>query len=282
MKNEITLIIPDLHHRVDEAEKIISIIGADKIIFLGDYFDDYNDTPEMVKYTCDWLIRSVKQPNRIHLFGNHDAQYAYEYKELRCSGYEHWKHLLIQDKINHKIWNQLKWFYFLDNQWLITHAGLHRNNVPDDILKMKDDRKKFIESISMWLEREIKIGFNKIADNKRHWVFNAGWARGGCGKTGGITWCDFNNEFLCIPGINQILGHTPQRVEPSWNHLAESGMVVHYKDSQWTPTPPPGGSFPTVLDNPNLSSNICLDVLGNTHWMLWDGKTIKIGNYRNL
>ena len=66
MNNEIVLIIPDIHHKVDEVEKIIRSVGADKVIFLGDYFDNIDDTPEVVKYTCDWLVHSVKMPNRIH------------------------------------------------------------------------------------------------------------------------------------------------------------------------------------------------------------------------
>jgi len=281
MNNEIVLIIPDIHHKVDEVEKIIRSVGADKVIFLGDYFDNIDDTPEVVKYTCDWLVHSVKMPNRIHLFGNHDVHYAFPYKKLECTGYEQWKYWLIQDITENKIWNNLKWFYFLNNRWLLTHAGLHRNNVPDKILQLKNDRKNFIENISNWLKQEIRIGLNKIANNQYSWIFNAGKSRNGPFQVGGITWCDFNREFLCVPGINQIVGHSPQLGEPNWNYLSESGMVVHYKASQWTP--PSGGSSPVgVLDNPKLSSNICLEVVGNMHWMIWNGKTVEIGNYRNL
>ena len=36
------------------------------------------------------------------------------------------------------------------------------------------------------------------------------------------------------------------------------------------------------LDSPNSSVNIDLDVWGNIHWAIWDGKTMKLGNYNDL
>ena len=146
--NKITLIIPDLHLKWKQAEKIIASVGADEIILLGDYFDDFNDDPASVKETCEWLEASVAKPNRIHLFGNHDQHYAYPYRSFQCSGYAQWKYFIIHDSINPKLWDKVKWFHFLDNRWLLCHGGLHELNVPPNITKFRTNRTKFVAELT--------------------------------------------------------------------------------------------------------------------------------------
>lgn len=280
--NKITLIIPDLHHRWEQAEKIIAAVGADEVLFLGDYFDDFGDNPAMVKATTDWLEDSVAKPNRIHLWGNHDVHYAFVYKTFQCSGYEQWKYFIVHDSINPKVWDKLKFYHFLDNKWLLTHAGLHKLNVPDSIKKFRKDRPKFVLELSGWLDHEIRKGFNAAADGNGSWIFNAGAARWGHQRVGGITWCDFQREFFPVQGINQIVGHTPSGVgHPQWCMLGRDPLntdgKVWYRYEN-------GEAFfkPENLDDVDLSYNLNLDVLGNTHYGIWNGKELKIGNYRDL
>ena len=89
--NRHVLIIPDIHLKWERVNRVINHVGADEIIFLGDYFDDFNDTPEQVDEMVSWLEHSAKQPNRIHLFGNHDMHYAFSDAGFQCSGFEQWK-----------------------------------------------------------------------------------------------------------------------------------------------------------------------------------------------
>lgn len=277
MSNQITLIIPDLHHRWYQAERIIQTVGADQIVFLGDYFDDFGDTPEMVKDTCDWLESSVQRPNRTHLFGNHDQHYAYEYQTFRCSGYEQWKYFIIHDTLNQKVWDELKWYYFVDNRWLLTHGGLHKSLVPESILAKRTDRQLYVKELSDFLDQSIRQGIQDGANHKSSWVFNAGHARWGTQKVGGITWCDYLREFNPFKGMNQIVGHTPcdKGMPWHWTRINDDGNVLHPQYKNWHPTP-------EQLDNPDLSANICLDVHGNTHWAVWNGKKLEIGNYKDL
>ncbi|HOT89801.1 MAG TPA: metallophosphoesterase, partial [Bacteroidales bacterium] len=241
-KNPTTLIIPDLHHKWKQAEEIIKSVKSDQIIFLGDYFDDFNDTPGQVKNTCDWLKSSLSKPNRIHLFGNHDQHYAYSYSKFRCSGYEQWKYYIIRDNIDSKLWNKLKWFHFLDNQWLISHGGLHTLNLPDNIKKCwKKGRSEFIVKLTEYLNDEIYKGFQDIFNNKSSWVFSAGYSRGGIHRVGGITWCDFVREFKPFQGINQIVGHTPQSLPPHWCILKKppshrGGEIVYRPIETYNPS----------------------------------------------
>ena len=278
--NKITLIIPDLHHRWEQAEKIIASVGADEVIFLGDYFDDFDDTAEMVNATSDWLIESVQKPNRIHLFGNHDQHYAFPYKSFQCSGYQQWKYFITHDIVKSNTWDKVKWFHFLDDQWFLCHAGLHNLNLPNDIKKLRTDRPKFHAELASYLNAEIIKGFQNGANGTGSWILNAGRGRGGMQRVGGITWCDYHQEFFPVRGLNQIMGHTPQMQGPKWCILEndphrEEGRVAYRPYDLWTPTP-------EGLNNPQQSTNICLDVHGNTHYAVWDGKKLKIGNYRDL
>ena len=273
--NKISLIIPDLHHRWHQAEKIISSVGADEVIFLGDYFDDFDDTAEMVSDTCEWLKDSVNKPNRIHLFGNHDVGYAFSYATFKCSGYEQWKKFITQDMLTNKTWDKLQWYHVLDNRWLLTHAGLHKLNVPNPVLALSNDREKFLKAITDHLDVSIIEGFKAAANNVPHWIFNAGRARWGQQRVGGITWCDYEREFLPVAGLNQIVGHTPQQNGVKWTTLTKNSKVKTIPLAEYSPTS-------QELDDTNLTSNICLDVHGNTHYATWDGKKLVVGNYRDL
>ncbi len=278
--SKVTLILPDVHHHWKRAEFIISKIGADEIMFLGDYFDDFGDNPDMVESTCKWLNESVNKPNRIHLFGNHDQQYAFNYRTFRCSGYTQWKHHIINDLVNNDTWNKLKWYYFLDNQWLLTHGGLHKLNVPSSIRKYHIDKSKFYLKIGEWLDEEIIKGLRMAANNQELWIFNAGRYRGGYHKVGGITWCDYNHEFFPIKGLNQIVGHSPQITVPQWCLYDKSFSTdnkVRYGSCK--------KYFPKLehINDSNMSHNICLDEADKLlYWAVWDGKELKIGYYGDL
>ena len=111
-------------------------------------------------------------------------------------------------------------------------------------------------------------------------MFNAGRARWGQQRVGGLTWCDFEREFKPFRGINQIVGHTPQMQSPRWCILEEDplntdGRVAYRPSELYKPTL-------AQLSNLELSHNICLDVHGNMHYAVWNGKELKIGNYLDL
>jgi hypothetical protein len=262
-------------------DKIIRNVGADEVICLGDAFDDFDDTPDMVKHTCEWLINFVNTPNHIFIGGNHDIQYMYPYRTFQCSGFAQWKYFIIRDMVDQKVWDKLKWYHFLDNRWLLTHGGLHNSNVPKRIHSFMDDRKVVIEKINDWLDNEIRTGLKMGAQGKSSWVFNAGFSRGGGQAFGGITWCDFLQEFYPIKGINQIVGHTAQQRQVKWCRIPEmngtcfDGKIKHDPAIEWCPTI-------EQLDDTKQSCNIDIDVWGNMHWAVWNGTKLTFGNYKDL
>lgn len=116
-----TIIIPDIHNDYHTVEKIIKNENPDEIIFLRDYFDDFDDTVEDATNIAKWLKESLEQENRIHLIGNHDLSYMTDNPNLKCSGYGTDKHKAIKE---HDIdWNKLRMHYWLDEKWLCTHSG---------------------------------------------------------------------------------------------------------------------------------------------------------------
>ena len=54
-----TVIIPDIHTKFFEAENIIDFEQPDKIVFLGDYFDGFNDSLEKTQQVALWLKESI-------------------------------------------------------------------------------------------------------------------------------------------------------------------------------------------------------------------------------
>lgn len=117
--------------------------------------------------------------------------YAYWHnRDLRCSGNAHDKAAAINKILTKEDWTKTKFYIELDG-WLITHAGLRADFAERD------------------LGAEAKTALLCADKIQPHWMFAAGYARGGGWKLGGLNWLDWNIEFEPIPGIKQIVGHTP-------------------------------------------------------------------------
>lgn len=211
-----TLIISDIHLRWKLVDNIINKESPDEIIFLGDYFDDFGDTPIKNLVMAEWLVHSLEQPNRIHLMGNHDIMYGARDRNYRCSGYNEDKEYLINTVMTRDHWKQFKMYYWLDDI-LCSHAGVHVHFHKQNSVNGRD--------LKTWLEQESKLALHNAFERRPqiHEMFNAGYSRGGIQLYGGIVWCDFD-EFKGIPGVKQIFGHTPQSI-PTWKNYDEDGLT---------------------------------------------------------
>lgn len=201
-----TLIIPDLHLRWRLAQKVIKNFPHDQVIFLGDAFDDFGDTPERNAEMAEWLTDFMRQPNHITLMGNHDVAYAYYGRNSYCSGYSHLKREAILQKLPVGEYRDRAKFYHYEHGFLFSHAGfkyqlykelrqyITKNNSPEDVLKV-------LEIKSQNLRADLEI-------DRANPLTEVGWARNGSQPHGGLTWCCFK-EFSPIPNVSQIFGHTP-------------------------------------------------------------------------
>jgi hypothetical protein len=200
-----TVIVPDVHNKVKKVERILLKEVPDRVIFLGDWFDDFGDTVEDNQATARWLVnRMDKHPEDIFLWGNHDTHYANPCRETVCSGFTKDKHIGITDMMSLKHWDRFD-FIFWEGQWLFSHAGVtapHFSGAPKDDLKG-------------WLENQQMQAQMRLRSSKPHWFFQAGMARGGRAPFGGVNWCDIT-EFIPTDNVSQVFGHTPRR-EP-WKY----------------------------------------------------------------
>lgn len=164
---------------------------CDQRVFLGDIYDDFGDSPKIAAKTARWHKEQLQDPKNVFLWGNHDLPYAFWHnKSLKCSGNTRDKAEAINAIMERGDWDKTKFFARVDG-WLISHAGL-RHDIAEDAL-----------------ETEAPVALRAADTIQDHWMIAAGYARGGHWKLGGLTWLDWNEEFQPIPGIKQIVGHTP-------------------------------------------------------------------------
>ena len=190
------VIIPDVHDRYRRAEDLIAREDPDAVVFLGDYFDSHEHGRP--RGTAAWLKRSMEEPGRIHLLGNHDMHYMSTNPELRCSGYD--ERVLKWIKDARVPWGRAAPYCWVDG-WLCTHAGLSAAFVRGEA-----GRADLGAALSVLEGAHQQL--RHIDDpSRRCGLFQAGVSRGGTQENGGITWCDYG-EFGDVPGLRQIFGHT--------------------------------------------------------------------------
>jgi hypothetical protein len=196
-----TLIFPDLHSPPSSVfaalERTIERENPDRVVFLGDYFDHWNDAADDAERTAQWLARSLEDVRRIHLIGNHDASYFWPDREATyCPGWDPIKQAAVDRVLGLGISNHFK-FYFCIDGCLLTHAGLATAWLPAELA-----------DIPGWLEGEEAEARNAFSSGRSHWFSAVGCLRGGAHSAGGILWSDWRERR---PPIRQIFGHTPAR-----------------------------------------------------------------------
>jgi hypothetical protein len=214
-----SIVISDLHNRFHWVEYYLAAQTYDEVIFIGDYFDDRNDTPAEAEATAKWLKESLRYPNRIHLLGNHDIWYGYGCGYAACAGNTPEKKEAIDSVLSGSDWEKMELCHFSQN-YLFSHAGIHEHWFRHPVHGVY---REYVQRICCMGRRNLRLGNPDP-------IFMAGQARGGgYGKRpGGITWLDFNHEFKPIYGLNQIVGHTP--------HLSpDSENVIKYMPNKIRP-----------------------------------------------
>ena len=205
--------IGDVHNHWVEAEAIASKYDATHtIVFVGDYLDNFGDSAIDADQTARWLKGSLSKPNRIHLMGNHDINYAYY--NIRpgkgdqiygCSGYSSAKDDAVNRILTNEDWDKIK-FAHKENGFWFSHAGFHPfwfssppYGMDDEVINIK--LKKIQKAIE---DREFS-----------HELAGAGKCRGGMHRVGGLIWRDQKQESYTgsywndESGIKQVSGHTP-------------------------------------------------------------------------
>lgn len=194
------IVIPDIHTHYEKAERIMQKYkDTHKFVLMGDYFDQFKDTPHDNELTAEWLKRSLTDTNRTHLIGNHDFQY-FPWVKICCSGFSLEKKAAINKVLSPEDFDKLK-FYHFDNKCYFSHAGLTKHWFIHPI------ENKF--SID-YIDNKLKEAAEKVKTEGS--LDNCIWAsdtfRGGKHRKGGVLWNDWRNMDLIV-GVKQVVGHTP-------------------------------------------------------------------------
>lgn len=118
--------IGDIHGRGKWREIVSKEPDADKIVFIGNYFDSKEDiaTVEQI-YNFNEIIEFKKQniDKVVLLFGNHDFHYL-RTSTQHYSGFQRWHISEIGDLIHKAIDNNYLQMCYIHDKFLFSHAGV--------------------------------------------------------------------------------------------------------------------------------------------------------------
>lgn len=232
--NSLIAIIPDIHNKVSKAETLVKKIEMDpqiqKIVFLGDYFDDFHDHPNDAKATAMWLKESLTKSNRIHLIGNHDLAYFYPWNpHTSCPGWEKSKQHEVNKILNKEDIENFQAHYIVNKEQkgqtcptcptcptLISHAGLTISSLYGVINPKDTDKQGRLEFLNELntedhletLEMETIKWQECLIKGEFHHFMSQG-SRVGQSCHGGPQWLDWRDlQSSTIRNLNQIVGHS--------------------------------------------------------------------------
>lgn len=201
------LVIPDSHLKIEVIENGLELakkLRADKVVLLGDYFDDWGaidiDYTDMLSYLKDLLRHHTEV---IPLMGNHELSYM----GYPCSGFNRNMKPIIDSalRLDFRFWMSCS----IDGV-LYTHAGvttswLRENKVlTENDIRYKLGKKNGSDTIDK------NIGAREF--DRVNWDIFAqvGPARGGSSTVSSPLWADLT-ELIAdqIPNVKQVVGHTP-------------------------------------------------------------------------
>jgi hypothetical protein len=145
--------IGDTHGRELWKDIVSKEKDADKIIFIGDYFDTHYDISvdqqiENFKEILDFKKNNMDQV--ILLLGNHDFHYLKNVTET-YSGYQQFKRIDINEVLQPAVDNGLIQMCYVYDRFVFTHAGVTKTWCQDneiDVNNLQDSiNKKFLENV---------------------------------------------------------------------------------------------------------------------------------------
>jgi hypothetical protein len=197
------LILPDIHDKVGRANHIIEREPHDRLLLIGDYFDDYQtgvtDAAETALQVKKWL----HAPYTTCLLGNHDMSYGWGRQNRRwlCPGHDSAKWITINSILTTRDWRSFKLHAWLDGggtSWLVTHAGFHAAWLSDTAPALYRAR----------IDNLCANAWASLLRGEEHPLLGRGASRSGDQEIGGLNWMDWS-ELVPIPDVNQLFGHTP-------------------------------------------------------------------------
>ena len=214
-------IVPDVHGRKfwEQAKDLISDDSFDRIVFLGDYFDPYDDEEELITHArlvevFNEIIQFKKDnPDKvILLLGNHDIHYLYKNEYCSRHDEEHEKEYcdLIKSNLDCFELMHIEDIECGDyTKVLFTHAGLTSGFLKSFV------RAGYPKDDIVELAKVVNDNFLASKTHENHvlseLLLRVSRYRGGDYRDGSIVWADLRevvpNKFD-FDDVYQIFGHT--------------------------------------------------------------------------
>lgn len=211
MSDGLTMVIPDIHERIDWIEECIDREQPDDIVFLGDYFDSWTTSEDQVHRVADWLKNSMRKHNRIHMLGNHDLSYA-SLNKYTCGGFTKERSEWV--KSADIPWGKIN-LWFIHDRIIYSHAGLGK-----DWIKGRENYLRLIDP-------RLSDMFDSVEED----VFYCSEYRGGLASNAGPLWCDIK-EFVPLDNYRQIFGHSSDNLPRIDGKNAPAPLKLY--DDQWS------------------------------------------------
>lgn len=213
------LVIPDIHLKpwiLDSAEKLYREQNPDKILFLGDIPDDWNQEYNISLYeeTLNRVIQFVYDfPDTLLCYGNHDVSYLWNFLE---SGFSDLAVNIVNEKLVKLIKilpneNQLTFVHKIDNV-IFSHAGISDIFVKSYVrskLKNKEDDDEVIQIINNLDKRTLWSSFSPL------------WIR---------PQLDYIKQLWKPDKYIQVVGHTPMEQITKDRNLISCDVFSTYKN----------------------------------------------------
>lgn len=188
----------DTHGRVLWKEIVSKEKDADKIVFIGDYFDTHYDISVSQQIENFKEILELKKNNMdqvVLLLGNHDFHYLKEAKE-NYSGFNPFKFVDINEILQPAVNSGLVQMCFKHDFYVFTHAGVTKTWADTHNIDLDD------------LENSINKVFN---ENKPAFRFEMGvnYDRSGDDITQSPIWVRIPSLYQdTIDDVTYVIGHT--------------------------------------------------------------------------
>lgn len=190
------IVVGDLHGKI-KALQAIEKLGK-HMIFLGDFVDSYKESRDDQLRVVKRVLELTKEGKAEFILGNHELSYI-DYRYWKCAGFNYDMNVRI-GQFTDELWNLGKVYIHIEPNIMITHAGLSKQ-IWDNYADSED------YDFSIQIER-VMFQMDHAKRTRSSWLYMAGRARGGGMPVGGPFWCDWNAEFVPVPGLIQIVGHT--------------------------------------------------------------------------